>query len=230
MGDANPVPDSWDQANTGITGSQIVGVYQYTLAPSNGILTTIYGYDTHTYANTGNSQSESFTINATTTDNSGSTSTVLKTETVNDQPPSVSLASLSANHVETGQIVTVNFSATDLDGNVSSINVNWGDGSAPDVLSGSAKSDTHSYTRAGSFTIIITGTDNSGSTTHVSSSPITVTAPLAPSAPAPTILGLTPTEFYALIGIIVTAFAAATLLVWRQIRKPSAAVASNPAA
>jgi PKD repeat protein len=230
MGDANPVPDYWDQPNTGIPGSQIVGVYQYTLAPSNGILTTIYGYDTHTYANTGNSQSESFTINATATDNSGSTSTVLKTETVNDQPPSVSLASLSANYVETGQIVTMNFSATDLDGNISSINVNWGDGSAPDMLSGLAKSDTHSYTRAGSFTIIITATDNSGSTTHVSSSPITVTAPLAPSAPAPTILGLAPTEFYALIGIIVAAFAAATLLVWRQIRKPSAAVASSPAA
>jgi PKD repeat protein len=200
------------------------------LAPSNGILTTIYGYDTHTYASTGSSKSESFTINATAIDNSGSTNTVLKTETVNDQPPNVSPASLSANHVETSQTVIVNFSAVDSDGTISSISVNWGDGSAPDIFAGSATSDTHSYTRAGSFTIIITGTDNSGSTTHVPSSPITVTAPPAPSAPAPNILGLTPTEFYALIGIIVAVFAAATLLVWRQIRKPSAAVGSSPAA
>jgi PKD repeat protein len=230
MGDANSVPDSWDQPNAGITGSQIVGVYQYTLAPSNGILTTIYGYDTHTYASTGSSKSESFTINATAIDNSGSTTTVLKTETVNDRLPSVTLASLSPDHVETSQTVTVNFSAVDSDGTISSINVNWGDGSAPDVLSGLAKSDTHSYTKAGSFAIIITATDNSGSATHVSSSSITVTAPLAPSAPAPTILGLAPTEFYALIGIFVALFAVATLLVWRQIRKPSAAVASSPAA
>ena len=230
MGDANPVPDSWDQPNTGIQANQIIGVYQYTLAPSNGILTTIYGYDTHTYANTGNSQSEFFTINATAIDNSGSTTTVLKTETVNDRLPSVTLARLSPDHVETSQTVTVNFSAVDPDGIISSISVNWGDGSAPDMLAGSATSDTHSYTRAGSFTIIITGTDNSGSTTRLSSSPITVTAPLAPSAPAPTILGLAPTEFYALIGILVAVFAAATLLVWRPIRKPSAAVASSPAA
>jgi plastocyanin len=214
MGDANPVPDSWDQPNTGIQASQIIGVYQYTLAPSNGILTTIYGYDTHTYASTGSSKSESFTINATAIDNSGSTNTVLKTETVNDQPPNVSPASLSANHVETSQTVIVNFSAVDSDGTISSISVNWGDGSAPDIFAGSATSDTHSYTRAGSFTIIITGTDNSGSTTHVPSSPITVTAPPAPSAPAPNILGLAPTEFYAIIGtiliitIITTAFLA----------------------
>src|SRR6267378_2763172 len=175
-------------------------------------------------------QTEFSTINATAIDNSGSTTTVLKTETVNDRLPSVTLARLSPDHVETSQTVTVNFSAVDPDGIISSISVNWGDGSAPDMLAGSATSDTHSYTRAGSFTIIITGTDNSGSTTRLSSSPITVTAPLAPSAPAPTILGLAPTEFYALIGILVAVFAAATLLVWRQIRKPSAAVASSPAA
>jgi len=229
MGDANPVPDYWDQPNSGILGGQVVGVYQYTLAPSNGVLTSMNGYDTHTYGDTGASQSKTFTTNATAIDNSGSTTTVLKTETVNDRLPSVTLARLSPDHVETSQSVTVNFSAVDPDGIISSISVNWGDGSAPDMLAGSATSDTHSYTRAGSFTIIITGTDNSGSTTHLSSSPITVTAPLAPSAPAPTILGLAPTEFYALIGILVAVFAAATLLVWRQIRKPSAAVASSPA-
>jgi len=213
MGDANLVPDSWDQPNTGIPRSQVVGVYQYTLAPSNGILTTIYGYDTHTYASMGCSKSESFTINVTAIDNSGSTTTVLKTEAVNDRLPSVTLTSLSPDHVETSQAVTVNFSAVDPDGTISSISVNWGDGSAPDMLAGSATSDSHSYTRAGSFTIIITGTDNSESTTHVSSSPITVTAPPVASAPAPNILGLAPTEFYAIIGtiLIITIITAAFL-------------------
>ena len=224
MGDANPVPDYWDQPNTGITGSQIVGVYQYTLAPSNGILTTIYGYDTHTYASTGSSKSESFTINATAIDNSGSTTTVLETETVNDQPPNVSIGSLSANHVETSQTVSMNFSVADPDGTISSISVNWGDGSAPDMFAGSATSDTHSYTRAGSFTIMITATDNSGSTTHVSSSPITVTAPSAPSAPAPNILGLAPTEFYAIIGtILIITIITTAFLSWRTRKVPERA-------
>ena len=81
------------------------------------------------------------------------------------------------------------------------------------MLAGSATSDSHSYTRAGSFTIMITGTDNSESTTHVSSSPITVTAPPVASAPAPNILGLAPTEFYAIIGtiLIITIITAAFL-------------------
>jgi hypothetical protein len=113
----------------------------------------------------------------------------------------------------------VNFSAVDSDGTISSISVNWGDGSAPDMLAGSATSDTHSYTRAGSFTIIITGTDNSGSTTHVSSSPITVTAPPAPSAPAPDILGLAPTEFYAIIGTILIIIIITTAFLSSRTRK-----------
>ncbi|HVH15536.1 MAG TPA: plastocyanin/azurin family copper-binding protein [Candidatus Angelobacter sp.] len=74
QGDANSVMDAWDSLNGGVSASQVVGVYQYTLAASNGILTAINGYDTHTYAGTSNSRTETFRINITATDNGGSTS------------------------------------------------------------------------------------------------------------------------------------------------------------
>jgi hypothetical protein len=220
QGDANGVPDSWDTANGGIPGSQVVGVYQYTLATSSGVLTTILAYDTHRYASIGNSRSEFFAINVTATDNSGSVSVQTVSETVNDRPPSVVISQISPSPTNTGQTVTMSFSAADPDGTLSSVSVNWGDGSAPDVLSGSATSGIHSYMGAGSFTIILTVTDNSGSSSHVSSSPLTVSLLLAPTAPAPTILGLAPAVFYSLIGIIVAIIAAATFLSLRQIRKP----------
>ena len=228
MGDANPVPDSWDQPNSGILGGQVVGVYQHTLAPSNGILTAMNGYDTHTYGDTGASQSKTFTTNATAIDNSGSTTTILKMETVNDQPPSVTLVSLSSDHVETSETVTVNFSATDPDGSVSSVSVNWGDGSASDVLSRSAGLDTHSYTKTGSFTVTLTATDNSGSIAQVSSSPVNVSLPPNSAAKPPTVLGLGPTGLYTLIGTILIIIITATVFLASRTRKVPDRISSNP--
>jgi len=73
-------------------------------------------------------------------------------------------------------MVTVTFTASDVDGTISSISVSWGDGSAPDVLAGTAATDTHTYTSGNNFTITMACTDNSGSTGHASGS-VTVTVP-----------------------------------------------------
>src|SRR5439155_14716912 len=132
--------------------------------------------DTHTYGSTGTSTSKTFTITITATDNSGSTGASVATETVSDRPPAVSVTNVSPNPANTGQLVTVTFTASDVDGSVSSMTVNWGDGTTPDSLSGTATSDTHSYTSSGSFTITVVATDNSGSTGQATGT-LTVIAP-----------------------------------------------------
>ena len=143
---------------------------------------------THSYANTGNAKTKIFTIAVTATDNSGSTGSANTSETINDRSPVVSVSTVSPNPVNTGVLVTVTFTATDPDGTISSISVNWGDSTTPDSLAGSATSDTHTYNSAGSFTITVTATDNSGSTGSATA-PITVNAigvpTVAVNAPTP---------------------------------------------
>jgi hypothetical protein len=143
---------------------------------------------THTYSSTGVGTSEPFNITLTATDNSGSTGSASVSETVNDRPPIVAVNNVSPNPALFGQTVTVTFSASDADGSVSAIRVDWGDGTTPDNLPGTATSDTHSYGAIGSFTITVAATDNSGS---VGSGTIseTVSSPLAPTV---NITGVTP--------------------------------------
>ena len=137
-----------------------------------------------------------------------------------DQPPTVTITSLTPNTDSPSLTASVNFSVIDPDSAISSISVNWGDGSAPDMLAGSATSDTHSYAKSGTFQITITATDNKGYTGHVSSQWLTVSLPLpAPAAHASTIFGLASVSFYGIVGVIVGVMAAATLLIVRQTRK-----------
>src|SRR5207249_2672074 len=136
---------------------------------------------THSYINTGNAKSQTFTITITSTDNGGSTGSATGTIASNDRPPGVTVSSVSPNPALVGQTVTVTFSATDPDGTISTFGVNWGDGSAADSLPGTATSDTHSYGSGGSFVITVTATDNSGSPGSSTSSE-TVSSPLAPTA------------------------------------------------
>ena len=134
--------------------------------------------DTHVYAATGAVASKTFTIIITVTDNSGSTGSTSTTEIVNDKPPSASVTGLSPNPANTGQIVMVSFSSSDVDGSISSISVNWGDGSPIHNLAGTAASDTHSYTSPGSFTVTIAAIDNSGSTGQATGT-VTIVVPTA---------------------------------------------------
>ncbi|TMI20092.1 PKD domain-containing protein [Candidatus Bathyarchaeota archaeon] len=128
--------------------------------------------DTHVYTST-ISTSQSFTITVTATNSAGPGSGTT-TEVVNDQPPVVTVSSITPPSPFVGESVTVSFTATDPDGTVASISVNWGDGTALDSLPGTAISDTHVYSVGGTFTMIITATDNSGSTGQASGSITTV--------------------------------------------------------
>jgi len=136
--------------------------------------------DSHIYTTTGSSPSKVYTITVTAIDNSGSTGQTLASVTVNDRPPIVSVTGVSPNPALAGQPVSVSFSTSDPDGTVSSIVVNWGDGSPSDSLAGTAASDTHTYASGGSFIISVTATDNSSSSSTGTISE-SVNAPLAPA-------------------------------------------------
>ncbi len=142
----------------------------------------------HMYSSTGNAKSEIFTIKVTAANSAGpgSGTTI---ETVNDRSPIATITSLSPSPARVGLSVTTTFSATDPDGTVSGITVNWGDGTAADYLSGTATNDIHTYSAHGTFTVTITANDNSGS----ASTPATTSLTVQPAqAPAITINGLTP--------------------------------------
>src|SRR5207245_878293 len=118
--------------------------------------------DTHVYATTGNLKSEIFTITVSATNSAGPGSGKA-TEAVNDRPPTVTVNAPTPNPANIGMTVTITFTATDADGTVVSASVDWGDGSTPDSLPGSATSDSHSYSSIGTFIITVKATDNSGS-------------------------------------------------------------------
>src|SRR2546425_12368005 len=102
----------------------------------------------------------------------------------------------------------------------------------PSPESPSSRYDTHTYSTVGSYTIIITAADNSGSASHVTSSPLNVSSPLSPpsaATQAPTILGLAPTELYTLMGLILIIITAAGLLSFRQMRKVPTEPTPSPA-
>ena len=131
---------------------------------------------THSYSSTGLSTSQIFTIIVTATDNNASYTSTSSQVTINDRVPVPSF-NPSSTSLNTGQNVTLTISATDPDGTVTALKVDWGDGNI-DTLSGTATSDTHSYSSTGTstskvFTIAVNATDNSGST-GITSSQITV--------------------------------------------------------
>jgi PKD repeat protein len=126
----------------------------------------------HSYASTGASTSKIFTIIITGTDNNASYTSTSSQVTINDRIPAPSF-NPSSTALSTGQNVTLTISATDPDGTVTALKVDWGDGTI-DTLSGTATSDTHSYSSTGTstsniFTITVNATDNSGSTGKYSS-------------------------------------------------------------
>ena len=131
---------------------------------------------THSYASTGSSTSQIFTIIVTATDNNASYTSTSSQVTINDRVPIPSF-NPSSSSLTTGQDVTLTISAADPDGTVASIRVDWGDGTI-DTLSGTATSDVHGYGSTGTstskvFTISVNATDNSGST-GISSSQVNV--------------------------------------------------------
>jgi len=87
--------------------------------------------------------SQIFTIIVTGTDNNASYTSTSSQVTIDDRVPVPSFNPSSTSLI-TGQNVTLTISATDPDGTITALRVDWGDGNI-DTLSGTATGDTHSY-------------------------------------------------------------------------------------
>ncbi|TMI14029.1 PKD domain-containing protein [Candidatus Bathyarchaeota archaeon] len=133
--------------------------------------------DSHSYNSTGRNISKPFIVNVTATDLAGSFGSNTTLEVINDQPPIVAIF-VTGGYALTGDTVSATFLASDVDGNVSSISINWGDGSGSQVIGFNASTinfpSVHSYASAGdsqshSFNINVNATDNAGSTGHARS-------------------------------------------------------------
>jgi PKD repeat protein len=111
----------------------------------------------------------SHSISIQATDSAGSVYTKALSLTVNNKPPTASLA-LSTASTTTGSAVNASVTASDPDGSIASYSVAFGDGFVATTPTAS-----HAYTAAGTYTVTATATDNNGAKA-TSSSTVTVTA------------------------------------------------------
>jgi len=170
---------------------------------------------THSYASTGSLTSKTFTIIITATDNNASYTSLSSQVTINDRVPTQSF-NPSSTSLKINQNVTLTISATDPDGTVVSIKVDWGDGTI-DTLSGTATSDMHSYSSIGTstsktFTIVVTVTDNSRSTSTPTTSAVSVQASSQSSSGN---LSL-PLYYFAILAAVVAALLVGGFLAFRR--------------
>lgn len=132
----------------------------------------------HTYSQTG-----TYTVTAKVVDDRGASSAATKAVTVSapvNKPPVISIVT-SATQIIAGGSVTAKPTASDPDGTVTSIVINWGDGS-PTVFW--PLNAPHAYTKAGTYTVSATATDNKGAKTTATTTVtvdwgVLVTAPVA---------------------------------------------------
>ena len=150
--------------------------------------------------------------NASPANNASSTRVI----TFQDKPPTVVL-SLSTTSANIGESVTLTLTASDSDGTVSTIKIDWGDGTI-DSLSGTATTASHSYTSSGgasskTYTVNATAIDNGGQSAW-STSNITVLAP--PSPPGGT-LSL-PLYYFGILAAVIAALLAGGFFAFRRHR------------
>ncbi len=122
------------------------------------ILLTSATSATHTFTAAG-----AKTITVTATDTNTASATATQAVTVNLSQPTVSASgSATAN---TGVSYNLSITAAPAAGStLSSLTVNWGDGSAVQTLATNATSATHTFTAAGTPTITVTATDTNTAT------------------------------------------------------------------
>jgi PKD repeat protein len=111
----------------------------------------------HAYVDNG-----SYVVNLTVTDNDGATASAHATKTVMNRPPVASFTE-SAHTVDTGESIDFDASGSyDPDGTIVSYSWDFGDG---DTATGITAS--HSYATSGTYTVILTVTDDDGATDSV---------------------------------------------------------------
>jgi PKD repeat protein len=116
---------------------------------------------THTYANAG-----TYTVFLVVTDNSGNTGSTGKTVTVTDNQKPIASFVYSPSNPKAGENVYFNASnSSDPDGTITSYQWDFGDGNP-----GTGVNSTHSYKSAGTYTIVLVVTDDSGNQTGTSQS------------------------------------------------------------
>jgi len=110
----------------------------------------------HAYAENG-----TYTVTLTVTDDQGATATATATKTVLNRPPVASFTE-SATTVYTYEAITFNATSSyDPDGSIVSYTWNFGDGNVTTLTSPMV---THTYADNGTYTVILTVTDNDGAT------------------------------------------------------------------
>jgi hypothetical protein len=215
-GDGNSSIDYWN-ATVGTAANQVVAVYQYTTLPLGS---PIDRTDTHAYRVLGGLSSRIFTVTVNATDYNGSQAQFTTTETINDVPPTVGITGASPNPLIAGSKITLGFIATDPDGIVSTLTINWEDGTMPQNVPASTAFEAHQYNNVGAYTISIQATDDAGLTSAPTTTTITVEAQPSGAA-STTVLGLDPLIFYAIVAGVAIILGAMAVLVLRARRKPA---------
>ncbi len=117
-----------------------------------------------------------------------------------------------------GQTFTISITASDPDGSVASVKIDWGDGTTPTNVTGNPSSEIHTYANSGTFTVTVTVTDNAGKTTSKTSTVIV-------AAGGSTLLS--GPVLYGIIGAILVAVIALVLLMRRRSRPQPGSVAAT---
>jgi PKD repeat protein len=134
----------------------------------------------HTYAEPGR-----YTVTLTVTDEAGRTGSVSHALTVADAPPTASFSVDSASPMPGQPLSFDGSSSSDPDGTIASYSWSFGDGS-----SASGATPSHTYAKAGAYTVKLTVTDNAGLS---ASAEHTVTVADAPPAASFTVITSSPT-------------------------------------
>ncbi len=109
----------------------------------------------HTYSNAGN-----YTVNVTVTDDRGASSSAIATVSVSAHAaPTVGVA-VTPRSGTVPLAVSATVSATGNGASISTITINWGDGTIPS----SGSSASHTYLKQGTFTVTAVATDSLGAT------------------------------------------------------------------
>ncbi len=124
---------------------------------------------THDYAAGGD-----YTVSLTVTDNNGAVNVLTKQVTVAAAPQNAKPVPVFTTATDALKLSVDGAGSSDPDGTITGYSWNFGDGTAP--VSGTAKTATHTYAKAGTYSVTLTVTDNEQATAS-STQDVVVQAP-----------------------------------------------------